>query len=63
MTLAKNGGVAEIVGGHKEFLAREFALLPKTTLAHATVETVGGRIPIPVLATYVTSNATRIRNL
>jgi hypothetical protein len=61
--LGKNGGLAEIVGGDQEFLAREVALLPKARLAHATVETNKGRHAIPVFASYLTSNATRIRNL
>jgi hypothetical protein len=61
--MAKNGGVAEIVGGDPEFLAREGGLLPNTRLAHATVETTRGRRAIPVFANYLTSNATRIRNL
>lgn len=62
MTLAKNGGVAEIVGGNEE-MALEFALLPRTRLAHITAETTNGRVSIPVHATYVTSDAARIRNL
>jgi hypothetical protein len=61
--LGQNGGVAEIVGGDQGFLAREVALLPNARLAHATVETTGGGIAIPVFASYLTSNATRIRNL
>jgi hypothetical protein len=56
MALAKSGGLAEIVGGNVPLLA-------KTRLAHATVETIEARIPIPVYATYVTPEATRIRNL
>ena len=63
MALAKSGGLAEIVGGNVEMLARELPLLAKTRLAHATVETIEARIPIPVYATYVTPEATRIRNL
>jgi hypothetical protein len=63
IALAKNGGVAEIVGGNKEMLALEVTLLENTRLAYATVETIGARIPIPTYATYVTPNATRIRNL
>jgi hypothetical protein len=63
MALAAYGGVAEIVGGNKEMLARELALLAKTRLAHATIETIEGIIPIPVYATYMTPEATRIRNL
>jgi hypothetical protein len=63
IALAENGGVAEIVGGNKEMLALELALLAKTRLAHATVETVEARIPITVYATYLTPEATRIRNL
>ncbi len=63
MALAADGGVAEIVGGNKEMLARELALLAKTRLAHATIETIEGIIPIPVYATYMTPEATRIRNL
>ena len=61
--LAAYGGVAEIVGGNKEILALELALLAKTRLAYATVETIEGIIPIPVYATYMTPEATRIRNL
>jgi hypothetical protein len=63
MMLAKNGGVAEIVGGDRETLAREEAWLLDTSLAHATVETARGRIAIPLFASYVTPNATRIHNL
>src|SRR5258707_205114 len=57
------GGVAEIGGGNKEILALELPWLAKTRLAHATVETIEGIIPIPVYATYMTPEATRIRNL
>jgi hypothetical protein len=63
MELAKHGGVAEIVGGDKEFLAREVGFLPNTQLAHSTVEATSGTIAISVYASYLTSNATRIRNL
>src|SRR5258706_13887009 len=63
MALAAYGGVAEIVGGNKEILALELPWLAKTRLAHATVETIEGIIPIPVYATYMTPEATRIRNL
>ena len=63
MALAASGGVAEIVGGNREMLALELPLLAKTRLAHATVETIEARIPIPVYATYMTPEATRIRNL
>jgi len=61
--LAQNGGVAEIVGGDKKALAREAAWLLDSKLAHATFETSSGRIAVPVFASYVTPNATRIRNL
>ena len=57
--LSKNGGVAEIVGGDRKFLAREVALLPNARLAHATVESARGRIAVPAFASYLTSNATR----
>jgi hypothetical protein len=60
MALAKNGGVAEIVGGNKEALALEVDLLPNARLAHATV---GTKISVPLYATYLTPEATRIRNL
>jgi hypothetical protein len=63
MALAASGGVAEIVGGNREMLALALPLLAKTRLAHATVETIDARIPIPVYATYMTPEATRIRNL
>jgi hypothetical protein len=63
MALAAYGGVAEIVGGNKEPLALELRLLARTRLAHATIETIKARISIPIYATYVTSNAARIRNL
>jgi hypothetical protein len=63
IALAKNGGVAEIVGGNQEALALEVALLPNTRLAHATVEMGEMKLSIPVYATYLTSEATRIRNL
>jgi hypothetical protein len=63
MELAKNGGVAEIIGGDNEFLAREVAFLPNTRLAHATVESERGGIAVPLFATYVTSDCKRIRNL
>jgi hypothetical protein len=64
MELAKNGGVAEIIGGDKEFLAREVAdFLPDTRLAYASVESVKGRIAVPIFASYVTSDWKRIRNL
>jgi hypothetical protein len=47
--LGKSGGVAEIVGGAPDFLARELAFLPDARLAHATVETSRGKhIIIPV---------------
>jgi hypothetical protein len=62
-TLAKSGGLAEIIGGDKEFLTREVPFLPNIRLAHATVESASGRIAVPVFASYMTSNATRIRNL
>jgi hypothetical protein len=61
--LGKSGGVAEIVGGDQEFLAREVGLLPNVGLTHSTIRTNKGRHAIPVFASYVTSNATRIRNL
>ena len=61
--LAQNGGVAEIVGGDQKTLAREAAWLLNSKLAHATFETSSGRIAVPVYASYVTPNATRIRNL
>jgi hypothetical protein len=63
MATAKEGGVAEIVGGDQETLALFVSRLPNTKLAHATVETSSGRIAVPVFASYVTPNATRIRNL
>ena len=63
VALAAYGGVAEIVGGNVEMLALELPLLAKTRLAYATVETIEARIPIPVYATYITPEATRIRNL
>jgi hypothetical protein len=32
IVLAKNGGLAEIIGGNQEFLAREVALLPNAAI-------------------------------
>jgi hypothetical protein len=63
MMLAKNGGLAEIIGGDREKLAREQTRPLDTRIAHATFETASGRIAVPLFASYVTPNETRIRNL